>query len=96
MVFYKRKIIMANKDDHKSCVLTKICIAYNLILTCRSYVKFDVNVTRQILLIHVANNRYVQFYPFIPRHFKVFMKKPKTSVSVNFEFSVDMGWQNFM
>ena len=35
---------MANKDDHKSCVLTQICIAYNLILTLRWYVKFDVNV----------------------------------------------------
>ena len=35
---------MANKDDRKSCVLTQICIAYNLILSCRWYVKFDVNV----------------------------------------------------
>ena len=44
MVFWKTTIIMANKDDHRSCVLTQICIAYNLILTCRWYVKFDVNV----------------------------------------------------
>ena len=48
MVFWKRTIIMANKDDHKSCVLTKIFIAYNLILTCRWYVKFDVNVFSNI------------------------------------------------
>ena len=39
---------MANKDDHKSCVLIHICIAYNLILTCRWYVKFDVNVSSNI------------------------------------------------
>ena len=43
-VFWKRTIILAIKDDHKSCVLTQICIAYNLILTCRWYVKFDVNI----------------------------------------------------
>ena len=42
--FWKRTIIMVNKDDHKSCVLTQICIAYNLILTCRWYVTFDVNI----------------------------------------------------
>ena len=34
---------MANKDDHKSSVLTQIRIAYNLILTCRLNGKFDVN-----------------------------------------------------
>ena len=43
MVFWKRTIIMANKDDH-----TQICIAYNLILACRWYVKFDVNVLSNI------------------------------------------------
>ena len=97
---------MANKDDHKSCFLTQICIAYNLILTCRWYVKFDFNVfrniqrmspfyiTRQILLTDVPNNCQVWFYPFIPRHFEVFMKNPNTSVSVSFEFGVDMSWQN--
>ena len=77
MVSWKKTIIVANKDDHKSCVLTQICIAYDLILTCRWYVKLDVNVfsniktdvTIQILLTHVANNWHVQFYPFIPHHF---------------------------
>ena len=71
-------------------------------------VKFDVNVfsniktnvaiyiTRQRLLTHVANNCHVQFYQFIPRHFEVFMKHPKTSVSVSFEFGVDMSWKNSM
>ena len=52
--------------------------------------------TRQILLLNVANNRHVQFYPFIPHHFEVFMKNPKTSVLVSFEFDVDMSWQNSM
>ena len=47
MVFWKRTITMA-KNDHKSCVLTQICIAYNLILTCRWHVKFDVNVFSNI------------------------------------------------
>ena len=44
IVCWKRTIIMANTGDHKSCVFTQICIAYNLILTCRWYVKSDVNV----------------------------------------------------
>ena len=48
MVFWKRTIKMANKDDHKSCVFTQISIAYNLILTCRWYVKLDVNVFSNI------------------------------------------------
>ena len=76
MVFWKRTIIMANKDDHKSCILTQICIAYNSILTCRWYVKFDVNVFSYIktnlailhyktcvsnMLTDVANNWHVQF-----------------------------------
>ena len=110
MVLWKRTILMANKDGHKSCALTQIGIDHNLILTCRWYVKFDVNVfsnmktnvaiyiTRQIhvLITHVSNNWHVKFYPFIPRHFEVFMKYPKTSVSVSFEFGVDMSWQNSM
>ena len=54
------------------------------------------HITRQILLTHVANNCHVQFYPFIPRHFEIFMKNPITSVSVSFEFGVDMSWQNSM
>ena len=48
IVFWKRTIRKTNKDDHKSCVLTQICIAYNLILTCRCYAKFDVNVFSKI------------------------------------------------
>ena len=49
MVFWKRTIIiMANKDDHLTCVLSQICITFNLILTCRWYVKFDVNVFSNI------------------------------------------------
>ena len=48
MVFWKRTIIMANKDDHYSCVFKQICITYNFILTCRWYVKFDVNVFSNI------------------------------------------------
>ena len=104
MVFWKGSIIkFANKDDHKSCVLSQICIAYNLILTCRWYVKFLTStslvtskrmstfyITRQILLTHVANNWHVQFYPFIPRHFEVLMKNAKTSVSFSFEFGEDI------
>ena len=39
---------MVNEDDRKSCVLTQICIAYSLILTCRWYVKFDVNVFSKV------------------------------------------------
>ena len=73
--------------------------------TTHAYVKFDVNVfsniktnvailiSGQILLIHVANNWHVQFYSFIPRHCEVFMKNLKTSVSVSFEFGVDMRLQ---
>ena len=53
-------------------------------------------ITRQILLTHVANNWHLQFYPFIPHHFEVFVKNPKTSVSVSFEFGVDISWQNSM
>ena len=53
-------------------------------------------IIRQILSTRVANNWHVQFYPFIPRHFEVFMKNQKTSVSVSFEFGVDMSWQNSM
>ena len=99
---------MANKDDHKSCVLTQICIAYNLILTCRWYVKFDVNVfssikTNVAILHYKTDIAYTcckqlscTVYPFIPRHFELFMKNPKTSVSVIFEFCVDMSWQNSM
>ena len=99
---------MANKDINKSCVLTQICIAYNLILPCRCYVKFDVNVFSNIItnvaILHYktdivytcCNNCHVQVYPFIPRHFKVFMKNPKKTVSVSFEFGVDMSWQNSM
>ena len=101
MVFWKRTMIMANKNDHKSCVLTQICIAYNLILTCRWFVKRDVNVfsniktnvaiygTRQILYTHVANNWHVQLYPFIPRHFEVFTKNKKKTSVLN-------SWQNAM
>ena len=48
MVFWKRTIIMANKDDHKSFGSTQICIAYSLILTCRWYVKFEVNIFSNI------------------------------------------------
>ena len=66
MVFWKRTIIMANKDDHKSCVLTQICIAYTLILTCRWYVKFDVNVfsnikTNVAILYHKTEIAYTCF-----------------------------------
>ena len=78
---------MANEDNHKSCVLTQICIARNLILTCKWYVKFDINVVSNIktnvAILHYKTgiaytcfkNCHVQFYPFIPRHFEVFMKK---------------------
>ena len=71
MVFWKRTIIMANKDE--SCVLTQICIAFKLILACRWYVKLTLtssvtseqmppfSITRQIFLTHVANNWHVQF-----------------------------------
>ena len=48
MVFWEITIIMANKDDHKPCVLTQICISYNLNLTCRWNVKFDANVFSNI------------------------------------------------
>ena len=54
------------------------------------------NNTRQILLTHVTNNWHVQFYPFIPHHFEVVMKNPKTSVSVSLKFGIDMSWQNSM
>ena len=108
MVFWKRTIIIVNKDDHKSCVLTQICIAYNLVLACRLYVKFDVNVfsniktnvaiyiTRQILPTHVAKYWHVQFYQFFTHQFVVFMQNSKTSVSVSIEFGVDMSWKNSM
>ena len=46
--FWKRTIIMANKNDHISCVLTQICTAYNLILTCIWCVKFYINVFSNI------------------------------------------------
>ena len=57
MVFGKRTLIMTNKNDHKSCALSQICIAYNLNLTCRWYVKFDVNVFSNIKT-NVANLHY--------------------------------------
>ena len=70
MVFWKRTIINENKDDHKSCVLTQICIAYNLILTCRWYVKFDVNVFSNIktsvaILHYKTDIAYTEFHLLI-------------------------------
>ena len=53
--------------------------------------KTDMACTRQIWLAHVSNNCHVQIHPFIPCHFDVFMKNPKTSASVSFEFGVDVG-----
>ena len=57
MVFWKRPIKMANKDDHKSCVLTQICIAYKLTLICRWYVKFDV-----IIFSYIKTNVAIVHY----------------------------------
>ena len=48
MVFWNRTIVILNKDDHESCVLALVCIAYILIPMYRWYVKFDVNVFNNI------------------------------------------------
>ena len=97
---------MSKKNDHKSRVLTQICIAYMLISTYSWYVNFDVNVfmaskgmspfhnTRLILLTHVVNNEHVHYYPVTPRHFEVYLKNKEMPVSVSFEIVVDMSWQN--
>ena len=105
MVFWKRTIIMANKDDHKYCVLTQSCVAFNLILTCRWYVKFDVNVFSNIktnvAILHnktdIAHTCCKQLactiLSIFPSPFWGIYKNPKTSVSVSFEFCVDMSGQ---
>ena len=104
MVFWKRTIIMANEDDHDYAFWHKVASPtiwfwpadgmWSLTLTSSITTKrmSPFYITRQILLTHVANNWPVQFYPFIPRHFELFMKNPKASVSVSFEFGVDMSW----
>ena len=67
---------MANKVDHKSCVLTQICIAYNLILTCRWYLKFDINVFSNIKA-NVAILHYKADIAYTCCHFEVLMKNKK-------------------
>ena len=100
MVFWKGTIIMANKDDHKSCVLTQICIAYNLILTFRWYVKFDVNVfsnikTNDAILHYKTDIAYkcckqlsCTILSIYPCHFGVFIKNQK-----NISFSQFWIWR---
>ena len=48
MVVWKKTMIISKKNDHKSWVLTQICIAYILISTCSWFAKFDVNVFNDI------------------------------------------------
>ena len=44
----------------------------------------------QILLTYHANNKRVQYYPFIPCQSGVYMKNQETSLSESFEIVVEM------
>ena len=107
MVFRKRTIIMGNKDDHETWVLTQICIAYSLILTYRWHVKFDVNVFNNIntnvTILHFKTDiaytyckqltgTLLSIYPLPFLGIPLYMNNPETSVLVNFEIDVDTSW----
>ena len=86
MVFQKRTIVRANKDDHRSCVLKQICIAYILILTYRWHVKYDVNVFNNIktnvaILHYKADIAYGKCSK-ISNTLK--LRKPKIIAEINF------------